>query len=305
MKNRLKNFPIYFIACIFLVACGVNFYEPITQSQTDQYYLQEVDNAINSGNYTKASELLAKVESKDNETLLTEIYIKLGLVGLSFWDVMLDIIQTSTSKKSSKSGIDKIMDSLSDSIFGEGDEMTLRSKALSESITLLNSSSLANKKSDLLSCFLSGVLAYPSIQEGKTAVTNSINALADVLDNIVGSGANAGECPNLSELDSSLENLNRVKNDFNTILETLNSCEILNFMSSDGSLNSIEEKLKQFTENADLGCDISECSDIVCQALKLGCVESVLNIESAVANDNKVESCELLINCSDIVSCFI
>ena len=31
------------------------------------------------------------------------------------------------------------MDSLSDSIFGEGDEMTLRSKALSESITLLNS----------------------------------------------------------------------------------------------------------------------------------------------------------------------
>ena len=51
-------------------------------------------------------------------------------------------------------------------------------------------------------------------------MTNSINALADVLDNIVGSGANAGECPNLSELDSSLENLNRVKNDFNTILET-------------------------------------------------------------------------------------
>ena len=305
MYRKQHLFFLFFSFFIFVVSCGVNFYEPVAKMDGDRYYLQEVNNAINDGDYIKASEMLSKVEHKNNETLLTEVYINLGIVGLSFWDVMLDIIQSATSTKSSKSGIDKLMDSLTDSIFGKGEEMSEKSKALSDSVTLLNTSSYANNKSNLLSCFLSGVLAYPSIQEGKTAVTNSINALSDVLENIVGTGSSVSECPNLDELDSSLDSLNTVKNDFNKILDTIKGCEILNFMSSSGSLNAIESKLKQFTENADLGCDTSECSDVVCQAVKLGCVGTVLDIDEAAASDNQVDTCELLLNCSDIVSCFI
>ncbi len=303
-KPRTGNCVSFFIF-IMALSCGVNIYDPLTEDTTDEYYLRAAEEALNDAQYTKASENLAKVTEATNEKVMLQVGVKLGQAQLSFWQIILNMIKSSSSLSGS-SGVDKMFNYLTTTIFGEESEKESRLGALNESITLLNGAPVQDRKTKLFSCFLAGILTYPRVTDGSTALQNTLTQMSNI------DVSDPTSCPDTTPLQTALTTLGNVQADFQLILQQVSNCDMFSYGASDTDLNQVEKSLKNFTDNADKGCSTSSCSsgDVICEKLKSSCLSQILYPTSdsgnstAQSGDGKVEVCELLLNCQTPSNCF-
>jgi hypothetical protein len=99
-------------------------------------------------------------------------------------------------------------------------------------------------------------------------------------------------------------------NNFNLILEAAQSCPFLDVDGTVSQLNDIEQALANLRTNVDLGCTggVPTCPPSLpaCAALFPPCVQEYLATSNseAEAGDGLINSCELLLHCTDPSVCF-
>lgn len=307
--NHLRQTIFIYVSSMLcltaLTACGLNIFAPMASKSSDRVKLEEARTQIDQQDYADATATLESVENDSNEKRLLQVAALLGSSGLNIWTIITDIIDASSSDASGGS-VDNIFDQISDSVLGTDDTRTTRMTSLVTSINLLKDAPQGTEsRVKNLSCFLAGILATPTIADGTAAISATSLALLEVASSSTGAGATAAECPNLSNLDAGLTAISEVQENFSLILEVAQGCSFLNIGDTGDSLNKIEESLAKFTNNADQGCSSNpSCSGVACAALKLGCVNTLINATPSTADDGDITSCELVQNCIDPGSCF-
>lgn len=303
MKTRFA--VLGFAVASLLVSCDGNLYESVASKDSDKYYLVEAEQQIYRGLYDRAEESLAKVKNKGSkEYVKLDVSMTLGKASFSLWDLLIEIVDTLTDSKTSKGGIDAIFNTLSDSIFGVDDERASRLFALTSSASKLKNLADKDDQTEGLRCVLTGIYVLPTVYDGIKSLESAVTSLSTLQDNIIGNGATAEQCPGLDAFESSISTINTVQKGFSFVLAETSSCPLLNFLNEGtASLNDVQARLSKFIKAADKGCNVSLCSatnkDIenACKALDLGCVSTMLEDETAIAGDGKINQCELIINC--------
>lgn len=295
MRNIFVNIALY-LTMISLSSCGSNII-PLNESPDNDFdRLTLAQKYLDDREYTKAVSLLEKVESDSNERRVLLVAANLGLADFSIWEIILNVLDSNSEGQ--KLGFDNIFNSVSGTIFGQ-DTKDQKVAAMQEAIELL----LAAPEPDdadvqNLSCFLGGLLSVVAVEDGTRAITSLSNSLETISDNASGNGDNADECPGVSDLEASIEELTSLSASLTNIVNATAECS---FIDVDGSsLNSVEEKIKQFTETADDGCTaVPNCgSSKACRAQSLGCVSQIVQQDDdSVAGDGSVSSCEMVQNC--------
>ncbi|MBP6218506.1 MAG: hypothetical protein KA436_07970 [Oligoflexales bacterium] len=307
MKKNVFHTFFYAGIFFFLWACGSNLYKGFSAKKNNAYHSFEARKLIDEEKYAEALDELAKLEgaSDEKETLLLRVSAQLGQSGLSLWKILLDIIDSQSSSKNGESGIDKVFNVLTSSVFGEGEERGQRVTALSEAIKELEASGLEDSRIDNFRCFLAGVLFLPVLEDGTTAVKSMTDALTSLSQSVVGDGASAAQCPSLDSFNTAVADLTFVQSNLSLSLKQALGCAIFDSLNSKANLNEIETKLQKFIDAADKGCVVLTCpaSDKICAALQFGCVKTLLG-STAQAGDKKVEVCEIVQNCRNPKDCF-
>ncbi|MFK7823978.1 MAG: hypothetical protein AB8G05_07475 [Oligoflexales bacterium] len=305
----LKIFAVFLVAGFAMASlnsCGMNFFEPIASSDSDHYHMEQARIYVDQKKYADAEASLAKVEGNSNEKTLLLVGSKLGNVGLSLWEILLDVVDSLTnSSSSSSSGMEQVFNVFSDTLFGTGDERDDKLEAINESIALIRSAPEQDSKMEAFRCFLSGIYVLPIVNDGTSAMVNVTTALNSLESSVSGDGSNGDQCPGLDAFQAAMSGLETVRNGLDFIIQQTADCELLSFLSESGDLNAISERLRKFVEAADQGCPTITCNnDALCEALQLGCVADLLDTSSAVAGDGIVDQCELVYNCTTAGTCF-
>lgn len=291
---------ILVLVSVFATAsCGINLYEGFVSKEGDDYHLTEAERLIDEGDYTSARQHLAEVELSSNKKLYLDVAAQIGEVGLSLWDILIDLVDNNSLESQSGSGVDRVFDLLTDNVYGTGETRDKRLNALGTAVERLASPPNGEeKKIENLRCFLSGMLVLPRVKDGTTAITEATTALENFVDTIVGTGDDPSQCPNLNTLTTTLNQVTEIQADLQLALEQIEGCDFLQ-VGNDDSLNAIEEQLSKFRTSADKGCATIDCAgNIACEVLQTGCVRQTLEgAESAVAGDNKIDACEVLQHC--------
>lgn len=291
-----------FVLLCALVACGTNLFRPVAKKSGDAYYVEQAKNQIDAANYGDAQESLSKVKHVTNDTVLLNVAAVMGQAGMSIWDIVLTIIDKNNLASGTGSGIDKIFNLLTDSVFGTGSNRDARLASVATSIGLLLNVPESTTAIDDFRCFLVGLLVVPRITDGTTRLQAAIDAIEKI--SISGDGDTADECSGLDAFTSPLSALSAVQADLALALAQAKNCKILDALGS-GSLNEIQATLKKFNNQADQGCQAIDCQgNQICESLQYGCIQTVLNSSSAKAGDGVVETCEILQNCRTAGSCF-
>ena len=306
----MQTFTVLLVtmACaIGLNSCGMNFFEPIASKDSDEYHMEQARIYVDQKKYADAEASLAKVEGNSNEKTLLLVGSKLGNVGLSLWEILLDVVDslTNTSSSSGSSGMEQVFNVFSDTLFGTGDERDEKLQAINESIALIRNAPEQDSKMEAFRCFLSGIYVLPVVNDGTNAMINVTTALNSLESSVSGDGSSSDQCPGLDAFQAAMSGLDTVRNGLDFIIQQTSDCEILSFLSDSGDLNAISERLKKFVDAADQGCPTISCNnDVLCEALQLGCVAELLDTSSAVAGDGIVDQCELVYNCTTAGTCF-
>jgi hypothetical protein len=295
-------------ACWFLTACDMNLYESAVKPKTDRALMEEARIQIDEQNYAAALSSLEKVERDTNDLRLLRSAARLGLSGLSMWDILIEAVDGDGFGQGSGSGVDSVFDQISGAVVGEGETRTLRLAALTESVSdLLGAPDRDASRVKNLACFLAGVMALPTVTDATSAIQSTSTSLASLAATVDVSNPNA-QCPDLSGLNTSLSTIASVQNQFSLILEATANCKLLDVTGTGSELNAIETQLLKFNQNADAGCSATPAcgSGAACQALGLQCVYEALTTDSdaSTAQDGQVTKCELVQNCLNPGSCF-
>ncbi|SMF76482.1 hypothetical protein [Pseudobacteriovorax antillogorgiicola] len=289
-------------ALLFLLSCSTNIYESLVTDTDDTGKMEEAANLIDDQKYDEAVAKLNEVEKDNNEKRFLQVAALLGQSGFNVWQIVIDIIDSGSS--SSKITFDRIFDSISGSVFGSGDERDARIAAIGQSITLLDTAPEGQTRATAnLNCFLGGVLAVVAVDDGNTAMSGVSSALQSIQDNATGTGDSTEECPGIEDLSTNLDLIASVQTNLSLVLAATSDCSFIDFSGSE--LNSVEQQIADFVDNGDQGCSENpDCgAGAACQALSLGCVQSVVNDDSSVSGDGTVSSCEIVQNCLG-ASCF-
>ncbi len=273
-------------------ACGVNFTSPFVTGEGDAYYLEEARIALNAKDYARASKALDNIKEPFADKVFMQVSVLLGSSGLAFWDILVNLINTVSAGSSSDSGVDKLFNTLSDTVFGVGAERDSRLAAINSSITLLKAET-DNKKAESFYCLLTGILVLPRVNESTASLLVVTQSLTDVQKSL--SAGNA--CPDLTSLNTALAAMKSIQTDLDFVLAQTETCDLLNFNDATADLNSVKTSLKKFTDNADKGCSPVACDHELCDVLATGCIREALNSDTAVAGDGKIEVCEIVQNC--------
>ena len=97
------------LAMITMSSCGTNFFEPLATKDSDEYHMEQARIFVDEKKYDDAEASLAKVEGNSNEKILLLVGSKLGKVGLSLWEILLEVVDSLTnSSSSSGSGMEQV-----------------------------------------------------------------------------------------------------------------------------------------------------------------------------------------------------
>lgn len=295
---------------IFSTTCGVNIYKQMPGKKNQAYYYEQAIQHLDNKEYSQALESLENMDDNDTTKIFLKASAELGKVGLGLWDIVKNIIDN-TTLESQGSGIDKVLNLISDSFFSVGEERELRIATLSSVISRLSTTDATQvtdkKRMDNFRCFLSGILVIPAITDGSASLLSTIEALNTLEETVVGDGADLSQCPAIDGLNTSLTTLDTVQKSLDLAISQIVSCEIFTGFtsSSQANLNNILKKLRNFLDKADGGCVPADCpaDNPICGILNLGCVQKKLG-GTAKAADGQVEVCEIIQNCHGAVSCF-
>ncbi|MBI2603060.1 MAG: hypothetical protein HYW48_08385 [Deltaproteobacteria bacterium] len=300
----MKLLP-YLLTLFTVVACGWNLYDRFVPKDSDRYRKEQVRIHLDNQEYAQALSLLEDIEHKDNDTVLMKVSAFLGNAGLSMWGIVKDLVDSKNLKNSTGTGADRIFNVLGDTFFGTGDVRTARLSALSQSIQELKTAPDPETRLENFRCFLAGVLAFPSITDGKDAALEIIAALQELKQQVAAAGGSGDECPSLDRFNKSLAKVSQVRADLDLALTETVNCPLFASISTD-SLNEVEKLLDKFNEGADQGCETITCTlgEDACEALQFGCIQSIIGSKTAQAGDGKIEICEIVQNCSSVDTCF-
>lgn len=276
----------------------------------EQAKLEEARVHIDKEEYAEANKILQglmeKEETDSNEARLLYAAAMLGDAGLDVWSIISEILDDTGKKSSRSGGLDTIFNTFSDSILGSGAERTKKMETLALAISNLLAAPLpSEKKVNNTACLLAGLLAVPTIADATAAVSNVTAALQQ----ISAAASSGGEtCPNTSLLDSSLEGIRAAAEDFNLVLTAASNCAFLDLESAEALMNQVEESLTRLRTNADKGCELPTCPAAVpnCASLFPKCVQEILAVgeHPEYVGNGSVESCEIVLNCTDPTECF-
>ena len=129
-----------------MAACGPNYFESLVTKDSDEYHMEQARIYVDQKKYADAEASLAKVEGDSNEKTLLLVGSKLGKVGLSLWEILLDVVDSLANSSSSGSGMEQVFNVFSDTLFGTGDERDEKLLALNESIELIKGAPEQNSK---------------------------------------------------------------------------------------------------------------------------------------------------------------
>ncbi|WP_141733735.1 hypothetical protein [Oligoflexus tunisiensis] len=291
-----------------LTGCDFNVYQSVVKPENDTALLEEARIKMDEHDYTGAMNSLEKVERDSNELRLLRSTARLGQSGLSMWTILTDIVDGDSFDRGSGNGIDNLFDQISGAVVGEGETRDLRLTALTESVNdLLGAPDRSASRVKNLACFLAGVMALPAVTDATTAIQGTTTSLANLAATTDVTNP-AAQCPDLSDLNTSLTTIATVQTRFSLILEATSDCKLIDATGTGNELNAIEAQLAKFNQNADAGCSTTPAcgSSAACQALGLQCVYEALTDDATVstAQDGSVTKCELVQNCLTPDTCF-
>lgn len=301
MKSlRLGMFLL--LAC-YLFGCGTNFYGFLvfTKEENELMVLEEARGALDDLDYDRAVRLLEDLEDDSNERRFLLAAAYLGRDDVDLWSIIKNTILSDDVAEGQ--GIDNVFDSITSTLFGDGESRTARMSGMRFALTTLSTapnpseSRLAN-----LGCFLAGLWSVPTTEDAATAITGLQTEFTSINQTLV----STGDCGSTDGLEEQVTNVNTVSGDLQLISQMIEGCDLFSTSSSSGSLNSVERSLQKFTENADVGCDSSACTgdSLFCSTLEESCVQTTLNDGSASAGDGEISSCEIMYGCADSNTCF-
>lgn len=296
--------PLITLMTLIILSCdSTNFLAPLADKSSDEYLLEEAKIKIDKAQYAEAIALLAKMKKATNERSITLAAATLGEAGLG----ILDVIKESfgTDSKDGVGGTDGFLDTIDvTSVFGSGVTKSKRISALNSAIAIVAAAPEPNDSTKNLACILAGLLAAPTIVDGKSSIAAATTNLETILAKAEGAGSSADECPGIDEFEQNLTTISEVQISITSVLDSIRECSILDFSGSD--LNAIEEAVKSLNDNADQGCESVKCEGPLCDALSLGCISSLIDTsDNPQAGDGKLATCEILQNCLDpSSSCF-
>ncbi len=301
-------------------SCGgdeeFNFLRPIAKplalKNDEDAKLEEARVHLDREEYDEALDVLSPMlEDEDddsNEARLLFAAAKLGDVELDVWSIISAIIDGDGSGNSGQGqGIDAVFNAMTDSVLGTGEERTAKLDALAEVITvLLAAPDVDERKVRNTACLFAGILAVPTLADAQ----QSLNEMVAALDQVRLAAQSGGtECPNIGVLDTSTASVIGSANNFNLILEAAQSCPFLDIEGTASQLNDIEEAMSNLRANVDLGCaGIPTCPPSLptCAQLFPPCVQELIAVGNtdAQAGDGMINSCELVLHCTDPSICF-
>lgn len=311
----MKKTILIGIAGLVLVAaaCGTNLFNSFADKKNENARLEEARVQIDQGDYVKAREILDELANDgqdSNERRILLAGVLLGENGFDLWNILIDLVQDTTSKdkaSSSGSGISKIFDLLTESVFGAGATRAARIAALDSAVTELRSAPdpQATRVSNL-ACLLAGIMAVPIAQDGLAEMQSTLTTLEKIKTEI----SSGGQCHGVSELSTRIASFQEVLARFNHILESTANCGFINLDEQKAQLNAVESKIKKLTNTADKGCStLPTCPAAMpdCLTLFPVCVQEALRIggtNPAVSGDGIIDSCEVILHCTHPADCF-
>lgn len=287
--------------------------KPMALKSDKDAKLEEARVHLDRQEYTDASDLLAPMlEDKDddsNDARLLLAAAKLGEAKLDVWSIISAIIDGDGSGSNGQGrGIDAVFDAMTDSVLGTGTERQQKLDALAEAVTvLLEAPDVDERKVRNTACLFAGLLAVPTLADARQALADAVAALDAVRQGALNGGTT---CPNIDVVDVSSAVVAQTATNFNLILEAAQSCPFLDFDGTVSQLNSVEQAMANLRTNVDLGCagGAPTCppSRPECAALFPPCIQDYLatNNSEAEAGDGLINSCELLLHCTDPAVCF-
>ncbi len=246
---------------------------------------------------------------------------KLGKSSLDVWSVIKNIVSTIDKAKTAGSassagpgagsgsgGFDAVLNNVTDSLIGTGGDRAAKILALRDAVvTLLAAPHPDAKAVRNTACILAGFLAVPTIADATSALNNTINALNQIKDSAAGGGA---ECPNIGLLDTSANAVLSSVTNFNLVVSAAKNCPFIDVSQAASLMNAVEAALTKLKTAADKGCATIPitCPAALpnCQALFPPCVQDFLKVgtSGAAAGDGRIDTCELVLNCTDPTACF-
>lgn len=315
-----------FVTVLVWSSCGAdefNVFRPLSESsalKSDmKAKLEQARVLLDKKKYDDALSLLAPMiadpDQDSNDARLYFAAAKLGVSQLDIWSVIKNIVNglgtgsgSASTSGTGSSGFDQVLNKVTDSLIGTGENRAARIQALADSVTVLvnapdpNSQAVRNT-----SCILAAFLTVPTVADATTALNGTLTALSQIKDAATSGGA---ECPNIGLLDASTSSVLSSVANFNLIVSVAKNCPFIDVSQATTLMNSVESSLNQLKTVADKGCASipSTCPASVpdCQALFPACVQEVLKVgtSDAVAGDGRIDSCELVLNCTDPAACF-
>jgi hypothetical protein len=308
LRSGIRIVLMTLVTGLILGGCGSNIYEKMVKKDSGVSRWENARMLLDKKQYAAAREEIQKVASDSNEKRILLVSASLGEVGLSMWDIILEITEKALSS-SARSGLDNVFDLIGESIFGAGTDRTSRVGALQAGIETLREAPDPSLKSVRnLACFLAGVLTLPSVIDGNAAISGLTTSLATIEQALKNAPGGLTECPDLTNLQNSITKVAEVSQSFSLILQQIDGCNLFNMTEAAANLNKIEAKLITFMAHADQGCrEQPVCQGLpFCNAIGLKCVSDLVNsgVDTAVAGDGIISSCEIIQNCLNPASCF-
>ncbi len=277
------------VASIFLSSCGVNLLEYAASGKdSPQAKKEEARVLMDKKKYGEAYDILIgltedeKTDGNDVRILLAAATI--GRSGFDIWSAIGEIVDDLDTKKNS---VLEVLGSVTDDLFGIGEVKDERLDALDNAITFLLEA--PNQEDDRVlntACFLGGLFIVPLATDGTAAIT----ALQSELNKVSG-----GQCEG-TDLATPLADVSEISARLSRVFATVTECPDLgiNLESAQG----VNATFNRISTTADQGCDSSLMTPAV-EAFLPSCAQEAAGIPntSAQAQDNRIDSCELVIHC--------
>ena len=301
-KKHITTIRFLFLGMVIVaISCGTNFFYELSDKESNDARLEEARIQLDDGNYEAAQELLLKVidEKDSNEARILLAAAKLGIAGFDIWNIVDTILQTTSQTKSAqKSDMETIFLSFTDSLLGTGEVRESKVNALSEGVIALREAPEPTEaRVANTACFFAGLLAVPTIIDAQQFLKQIDTTLKSLASGEMG-------CDDLSTIQTLFSDISRISRDISRVFDAIGSCPFFNVKDTADQLNSIERDLNNLLTHADQGCDTIPTDSI---SMFPDCVQESLGIGGttiAVAGDEQIATCELVINCHNVSSCF-
>ena len=304
------------LALLLLTSCGgggeFNLFESVSKGTTLKHdtsaQLEQARVDLDKGDDASALSLLQPIiadpTTDSDEARVLAAAATLGSAGVDVWETISELLSTLDQVSDQRSqGLNQVLDSLSDTVFGTGTTRTAKIAAMQSALTILEAApgsattvAASNGTADPLisntACVVAAFLAVPTLADAAAAITDLETALT---------GAASGSCSRVTSITSDINEMATVATNLNGVLAAASSCTFLNIDQAGSQTNSIEQALSTVSKTGGKGC-----GSVPSSVSGASCLQQVLSATSSLssATGGKLSACSLIVNCTTPSSCF-